>query len=569
MIVLLGVTGSAAESAYANPNISAELNAYGEAWLDTLSEAFPSPGVSSMLSVAPLVPFRVLSSASLGRSYFDDFYNRIIVSPSSLDAGNLVSNQQLNIDVWNAFVTPQTLSAVDLVNGTGLEIVMPSGITVPYEIEALRELTFGVLLRLAGPPSINAVFVLTIEGVDYEVPITGRRVVLFPFAPNWSTPFDETWVHRSWVIKSEDGDEQTGSQYGDRPRRTFEYTVALLDEIEVQRFENMMFSWQARFFGVPHWAEKSYLDDAIAPGGLTAEFDTAGMTLNPGGLLTFYKNNELYEVREIASIVGDVVTLTTGLDNAWPAGTVVMPCFIALAGGEVSGSYDTSRVARVPMTFECEPSQTYGNTDSAPAVLTYRGYELYLGKINWASALTFNFTSDRRKLDENTGKVAASSTSGFSVHKRQHNWTIYDKAAAMAFRQFIGRREGVTHPVFMPSGKPDFMLAQEVFDNDGYVVVTPNEYNELVSAHPARRDLIILLVDGTYVCRRITSATATVDGTRLDLDAIIPVGFAAEDVLRISYLTLFRFESPSISIRWLTDNKGTVQQTMVAKKTED
>ena len=42
-----------------------------------------------------------------------------------------------------------------------------------------------------------------------------------------------------------------------------------------------------------------------------------------------------------------------------------------------------------------------------------------------------------------------------------------------------------------------------------------------------------------------------------------------DDVARISFLTLYRFESPSTTIRHLTDSKATVEAIMVAKTTED
>lgn len=511
-----------------------------------------------------------VSAQMRGQSFFDDFYNRIYIIPGSLDVGNLLSTQTRQIVLWNAYTTPgQTLQAAQLGPQAGLSLTLPAGVVLPYEMNPLRELTFTLQIEIAGPPTIDSYLDFTVEGTSYRVPIVGRRIVLFPFAPNWGSPVDETITMRSWVLPAEDGSEQTGSESGQIPRRTLEYNINLRTAVQAQRCENLLFAWQSRFFGVPHWGEEERTTGALSAGSLTIPFNTFGMSLEPGSLVVLYQDEDKNEIREVESVAVDGVTLTTALQYEWPLASRVYPCFVGLMSEAVSGSRETSRVGRMPVMFDCEPSVTPGNVALTTAPLTYRGKELYLGKVNWLSAMPFSFTSDVQRVDANVGRFMAFSSSGFSKMSRRHNWTLFNRADIFSFRQFLGRRQGVARSVFMPSGTEDFILVQQVLDTEVTLVVTKNDYGTLAGAHPARRDIIIQMNNGSYYCRRITGTSDFENTTRLQIDSSLGVTIQPSDVKQISFLTLYRQESPSTTIRHLTDSKATVDAMLVAKTTED
>lgn len=502
-------------------------------------------------------------------SFFDDFYNRIYFVPAALDAGNLLSTQVRHIILWNAYLTPQTLEAAGLGPQAGITMTLPTGVSLPYDIEPLRELDFSVQIELTGPPTIDSYANFTVEGITYTVPITGRRIVLWPFAPTWGSAVDETITMRSWVIAAEDGSEQTGSESGEVPRRTLEFNVNLRTALQAQRAENLLFAWQSRFFGVPHWGEESRLDGALAAGATTIPFDTTGLSFEPGSLIAIYLDDGKNEIREVDTVAPDGVTVTTGIENDWPSGSRVYPCFVGLMNESMTSQRETTTVGRMPCAFDCEPSSTPGNVAYNEPALTYRGKELFLGRINWRGAMPVSFNSDVKRVDGNVGKFVAYSSSGFSKITRRHNWTMYKRSDVFDFRKFLGRRQGVARSVFMPSGTRDFNMASPILAAEDILVVENNEYGALAGAHPARRDLYIELNDGTYFCRRIVTTDDFDKFTRLQLNASLGVDVHPDDVKTLSYLTLYRFESPSATIRYLTDSKATVDANMVAKMTED
>lgn len=567
---ILGQFGSRFERGVDNPWLSDELNELDEfvSRFDVYTTLTSEQGRYGAWRLHSVHRWGVSAQRKL-TSFFDDFYNRIYFIPGALDAGNLLSTQVRSIILWNAYLTPQSLEDAALGPQAGISLSLPSGVSLPYEVEPLRELNFSVQIEVNGPPTIDSYANFTVEGITYTVPITGRRIVLWPFAPTWGSAVDETITMRSWALAAEDGSEQTGSESGEVPRRTLEFNVNLRTALQAQRAENLLFAWQSRFFGVPHWGEESRLDGAVAAGSMTLPFDTTGLSFEPGSLVAVYYDENKNEIREVDEVLPSGVTLTTGTEHDWPQGSRVYPCFVGLMNEAMTGQRETSTVGRIPVAFDCEPSATPGNVALNEPPLTYRGKELYLGKINWRGAMPVTFTADTKRVDGNTGKFYSFSSSGFSKLARRHNWTLYDRAELFAFRQFLGRRQGVARSVFMPTGMHDFNIASPILADEIILVVDNNEYGSLAGAHPARRDIIIELNDGTYFCRRIVATNDFEAFTRLQLDTTLGADVYPEDVKRISFLSLYRFESPSTTIRYLTDSKATVDANMVVKTTED
>lgn len=570
MSAIQGEFGSAVKSGDANPANSSDLNNNTEAVMqfDAYNVSNSFFGYYARWNVSS-APSRNIAADEISTSFFFDFYNRIYVVPSTLDVGNLLSAQVRHVILWNAFVESKTLEAVSQGPQFGVSVTPPAGVVTPHEMMPLRELDFVVRIESSGPPNIDSYVRFTVESAQYSVPIFGRRIVLFPFSPNWRSPVDETVTHRSWALASEDGSEQTGSESGEVARRSLEFNVNLRDAAQAQRFENLVFAWQSRFFGVPHWGEESRLESEASPGDLELQFDTFGLSIESGSLVCVYRDDEKNEIREVESVSEFGVVLTTPLENTWPEDSRVYPCFVGLLNEEVSASRETSTVGRVPVMFDFEPSVTPGNTALTAAPLTYRGKELYLGKTNWKSAMPISFTADTQRVDLNTGKIRSYTSSGFSKVARRHNWNLYDRQDIFSFREFLGRRQGVAKSVYMRSGTEDFTMAEPILENENILTVKKNEYGNLAGAHPARRDIIIELHDGSYFCRRIESTSDFDSFTRLQIDSPLGVELSPLDVSQISFLTLYRFQSPSTTIRYLADSKATVDAMLVAKTTED
>jgi hypothetical protein len=499
------------------------------------------------------------------REFLNDWYYRIHVIPGVLDLGNLVSDQGRTVQIWNAFFESVELTAFSATGLNGLSVSSVDSVTPPATLGALRLLTYDVTVLLAGPPTIDAELVWTIDGVQYNAEITGRRVVAFPFPPNWSSPVNETLSFRSTSIRSQDGSVQTAS-IRKKARRIFDYSV-LLQGGEAQRAENVLFGWQHRLYAMPVWVEQSSLEADVLAGGSTLSFDPTYRSFAVGGLLALFESSARVEIREIESIVGGTITLTAGVNNTWAAGSKVFPVFVAAINPSISGTRLTDNVLQMPIRFTAEPTSTQANTSGSIGG-TYRGIELTLERPNWAAGLGVSWNSDTDLIDLEGPTFALSGNSGFSEVRRDHNWWKRGYAEIAEFRGWLARRGGQAVPFYMPSGVDDFRLVNDVLSTDTGFDVTPNDYDTLVDAHPARRDILIQFNDGSHLGLRISSAATSEEGnTRLVFTVAIGRTFTRAEVKRISYLSLYRLVNNDISLSWQNNQFVIASATLVNNRT--
>lgn len=393
---------------------------------------------------------------------------------------------------------------------------------------------------------------------------------LFPFKPNWATPLEEVFAFRSWVVPAAQGSEQTGSISGKTPRRRFEYEV-LLQRASAQRFHSLLFAWMGRAFELPHWADVTSLAAPLVEGATVLQMDTTYRSFAVGGRLVIYHNDSTYESHEIAAVTASTVTIVApGVLSAHPAATRVYPTIPGYMNPNISGTQLTDGVLRSPVVFDSEPSTAPTNIPVVEPGELYRGFELYMGWLNWSEPLQFNFAIQRDDIDFGTGKVRVQSTSQYSVRTRRFNWTLTSRAAAHDFRAWLGRREGRAVPVYMPTDVADFDLVSDIAAGDDFFDANDSLYGELAGAHPALRDVLVLCRDGRKYARRITGVAQLAPGiVRVALDSPIPEAVLIPAVKRISFLSLYRQASDDTSIRWLTATVGTSECDLVPKYTVD
>lgn len=565
MTVLTGVVVQSAIGRVVNPRISTDVREYGvDYWPRHVTQMGLSPS-GALVTAWPVSTTPRALTVVRANSFLNDFYYRIHVTPNPIDLGNVLGDKSIPLLVWNSFFEHETMTAFDVPTDIGGGLTMPAGETLPFDMFPLREAEFTLTAFGSGAPIIDSGITFTIGGVDYLIPVIGKRVVVFPFAPNWNAPFDESFEFKSWVIESANGDEQTGSNWGNQPRHSFDYTILVAGK-QVQRLENMLFGWQYQLFGIPHWSEKSKLTGDASVGATIITLDTTDRSFEIDGTAILYLDADNYEAFQIVDMSDSSLEASTPLNRAWPAGTRVYPLYQGLISPSTTGAYQTDAAITMPVSFDCEPSKSPVNTIADAPTLFYRGEELYLGRVNWANALSFNYESDRMQVDYGSGTIHSFSPSGISKLTRKHNWTLRNRTEARAFRAWLGRREGVARPVYMPTGISDFTLAGPAEAVQDVIDVTEAQYATFAAMAPARRDIIILLRDGTYIARRIVNAISlTGDITRLTLDAALGVDITRESIKRMSFLALYRLDGNSVTIRWITDGVGVVETNLKTK----
>lgn len=571
MSVLNGQYSIGAQGGYVNAQVTVALRSIDSSWIGWPTKQADVGTFGTGYTIIRNIPV-VFPNAINGqglRSYMDDYYYRIHITPPITDLGNLLSVQNRQIRVWNAYLTPVTILSVTEEGLDGATMAPPAGFSAaPFVLPALKEITYDIAVSLDGPPQLNATITFQNNaGPDAVAHLIGSRVVVFPFLPDWLAGIDETLSSRSSVLRSPDGDEQ-GISLRRKMRRSYAIPYTLRNEL-AQQAENLLFGWQGRLYGVPAWPEQTYLTANAAAGTKVLALSTADRTLFPKSLILVFlgKNAVGGEVREVLSVTPTAVTLKDTLIGTWPAGSRVVPVLFGAAAPQLQGTRLVPNLLQLAILFDMEPSVTNDNAPEVTPAITYRGYEVYLGRTNWRDSTGFSAQTDVMRVDFQTGVFRLQTQSGFSGIGRSHEWFLKTYPLVTAFRSWLKRRLGKTVGVWMTSATDDFTLLETVGAGSTAIIVSTNGYSLLVAQQAARRDIYIRLWNGTYYFRRINdSADLGAGRTQLTLDVAVGTVINPADVRQFSYLSFYKLAGDDNTIHWHAPGKAEAITGLIASK---
>lgn len=492
----------------------------------------------------------------------DTWYYRLHFYPAALNFGNLSGDQQLKMYLWNANFAPVDLEAFDIVNGTG--VTYDTDFPVPGTLPQLQQAEYTFFASANGPPLIDATATWTIDGVVYEVPVTGRRSVLFPFKPNWKSRYTETLSWKTTVQTSYSGKFEQCIRIRDIERRAFQYALRLKKDDAVL-FDLLTFGWRGRMYSTPIWSEGSRLTAAPNLGDTVLQVDTRYRTFKPGSTVAIMKSTTEYEMVQIDSLTDSTMTLTDPIQQELGQAMVypIVPC---LLDGPVSTSRQSSMYLDAAVRLAMSPVDGALRTPVIAPAATFMGVELYTKETNWREPLSITVDPRDIVVDNTLGPMSAYPAADFPLITRGFKWLVKNRADGHDLLGFFGRREGRFKPVWIPSGTDDMFLAQPALGTDIALYMRPFEYTSLIAGHPARRYVVFLMRDGSRPVRKIQNVDRAGGFSVLTLDE--PLGFPVtpDNVKRISYLGYYRLGGDDVQFVWHTDTVAEVEVNFVLKE---
>lgn len=492
----------------------------------------------------------------------DTFYNHILIEPSSLEMGNLLTNQARQVIVWNGFLESRVLTGFTKDNDDGIHTAEP--VDVPYTMRPLELLPYILSITTDGPPVIDASLTWTVDGVDYIARITGRRVVVWPFGPSWDSPFTESLEWLTNILRSFDGSEQRRA-LRTKARRSFAYQFKTTRE-QSARMENLLWGWQNRTYALPVWSDKTKLTDATLAGAEFLSVDTSTFSFTEGGMAVIYGDEVKMEVVEVRSIQPGSLGLVRRTQLNWPKGATVMPVVLGHLPNAVPLLRRTSQAVVGTLTFATSPTDTSPYTpDSAPTVV-YDGYEVITRQPNWVSGLDNTFEYAFNTLDQLTGPITWDTTEDTPRITRRYSWLLRDRNQVKDFRSLLGRLHGMQKTIWIPTWHDDFKVTRDIGAADLSIGVAENEFRLLVGSDPARDRIMIRLVDGTIFYRRITGVSADDSRQILIIDQALGRDLQPDEVKAIHLLMKSRLATDMVDITWRTDRTATVDTSFITVK---
>lgn len=493
------------------------------------------------------------------------FYNRILVIPSYIDVGNLLTSTTRVIQVWNGYLDDRIVENFQRINDEGVVVVAPDD--TPYTLRPLELVDYIFVIGLEGPAAIDAEYIWTVDGETYEAQIEGFRAFVFPFAPNWDSTVQETIEWRTNVLRAYSGKEQRRS-IRTKARRGFQYDFWVNKQSQ-QLLQNSLLGWQNRIFAVPVWMDKLILTTPLSPGDTTIALNTAGYSFEAGGSLIILSGEQNYEVANIDT-VGASIALVNALEQSWPAGTPVYPMIAAHLPRSVSTRQQTDTILEGSVEFTPDPLTTDPYIPVSVPGVVYDDLEVITIQPNWSSGVDKAFNYEFDTVDNDTGAITWLTTEAFARIVRKYSWLLKSRAEITEFRAFLGRRQGKLKPCWIPSWSYDFEVTADVASTDTNLITLDNGFFDFIGVNPAFDRVMIRLKNsgsttGQILYRRITGLSRD-PVTRLvtiSLDEVFGIAFSATDVLSIHYLFKCRLDTDRILLEWRANDVAVVNTNFI------
>lgn len=283
-------------------------------------------------------------------------FDRIHVIPRERDLGAVVSEQQIQVEVWNAFLNRARIMREITVEGPqGIEVIDHLG--QPAHFAASVSEVYSVLVSAEGDPTIDNLVTWDFDGISNDSTglwLRGFRMIPFPFEANMVQSIVERFGYLTDLMVSHSGMEQR-VQLRSKPVGTISFAVTMIDSRAAQMAAAMLFGNQARVFAVPRWQYRLRLEENAAADDVNVYCTTAYVPLDVDGLVMLWTDPFTWEVHTIAEVHADRVVLSSGLRFAWTAGiTTVVPVVLGRLSTEEALRWESLKMASQIPTFTVE-----------------------------------------------------------------------------------------------------------------------------------------------------------------------------------------------------------------------
>lgn len=492
-------------------------------------------------------------------------FGHIIITPSRLALGNLLSNQTRTLEVANLFLEPQDwnslthdVTGLTFINAPAEFLESPP---VPYVIPAFGSYTLQVAISADGPATIDGDIVLEFEDETVVIPVTGSRVIAWPYMPKADMGEQLTW--KTDIIEAYDGTEQrAGIRLA--PRQTFSMAHCLTFE-EDRRLRGLLFDWLARVFAVPVWFEARHPSAPAAVGATVISVDPAYGDFRVDSLLMIWSANDVYDIVEIESIGASSITVKSELIHAYDESAWVTPCREAYAKSTPAAP----RVENVLTEYSIE-FVTLDNVDLSDigTQATYKG-RLYLNDCNLMDAATADgWSRTVAVVDNESGRVLQSSRVDRSRFLTMKMWDAPTMQEVWRVRGLLHWMNGNRRAFYIPTFREDAELASDIGAGSTQMRIRNIGYANFYQSRRPFGDVRLMKIDGSEITRRIIDAVEVdADEELLTLETAFSVApIAVADVDQLQFAMLVRMSSDSAEFLHRRNGDATISASLITCK---
>ena len=310
------------------------------------------PTSGGALTLHQPIAIRSLSAtAKRQRSFFDDWYNRVHVTPRLMNFGFVSSELYRQVSVWNAYLGPTTLGSITILSNSNVGV---SGTPLPKTLKQFEALVYTVSVAADGDATIDTTvaFNITDRPDAPRLKVTGQRARLFEFRPNWANSVSVRLEYRTDISTSRSGKEQRRALRGEA-RKTIEFTIAVHRD-RLLAFQRLMAKWQSRPVSMGDPTRQVLTTTAMDVGYMGVTVASIPKWLVAGAAVLL-ESGDTREVVLVDQVDGNDVTFTSGAVNTWAVGASVRPIVSGLLSTELSETYLSDELAEIAISLAVDP----------------------------------------------------------------------------------------------------------------------------------------------------------------------------------------------------------------------
>lgn len=486
-----------------NPHISTDLDGYaGTDWPPGDPHVLPVALMPARAAALPVAAYPVARTAMQTGAWSYDYYYRIHMYPLTIDAGNVGSDRQFQLTMWNADFVAHTISAINM-SQAGVIVTPPS--SLPLTVKPLQEITLTVTVSSEGSSVIDSDITFTFSPAIATLPVnvSGLRGALWPFAPRSELIEAVEW--RTDVVPAYDGEFRVSLR--DEPLREFSMSHVGTPYGQQAARSAMRFGGAVL---LPEWP-RQYIG---------AAHTGAAVPFPDGPALIWVSESEYEQVEVTGGVLGPVV---------YPkASARILPLLRCRTNGGWANSRPAGKYSQMTLSLQT------GDDPYAPASGRYSDYLGYPVVLD-AKCIGAGAADEGTAWEYDTADNGIGLPEDFKAALRpEEKFTARWVAKAddyLSLRAWIYSRRGRYLPFWLPSWADDMGEASIVAST-----LTVERYSE--------RETHVLMQSGsTWTPAEVTASVVVPGGVELT------VSNAPLTVDRVMYLRLVRFAADRVEFR--------------------
>lgn len=505
---------------------------------ERLNQSFLIQNVQSG-TVNENLPLSELSESPQGyitTTFRQDYYNRIHINPPRLDLGNLVSTQTRTVEVWNAYTENQRLNRVTEKQSAGTEVLHPK--EPPFNFRPLEALTYTIRVTLDGPPTINSRFQFDFESGSIAVNATGRRVVVWPFLPE--REFDESLEWKTNILPSYETEQRLALRT--KPRQTLRYQSQLTPQ-QFSRAKTFGREWAHRVFGVPLWAEASYLG-TVEQGATVLHFDTQYADYRENGVLLVWESDTHFLASEVLAVGDSSIVLKSPLLKSFNTAHVT-PLVLGTAPDGLQFQRHAHNTAFASTRFLVIDGAHY--QDENLRFPQYLNRDVMTDNIVIQGSQNEVIERDIKSFDNQRGLMAIETEYNDSTQSRFMGWSLESRDELWQLKAWFQQLKGKQRAFWLPTWNDDLVVMEPIGATAAAITVN----NTGFSLYYRANHLLLELKDGRQFYRKTLGCVENEDGHEvIGIDKALGELVPIKVIKRLAFLDLVRLDTDRIEFSY-------------------